>query len=232
MYAFALVLSVAPGFPFPPSDAERLMREMDAAITAARTLHIDFEIRNDKPGKGERLFRGSVYLADHNRFRYDQTGTLTASVISDGHHTVTTVVNPAERVSQETPGWFNEVLQTWLGRGGTYVSVGRVCELAARRPGETPGREDGPRVSNARLLPDEVVGGVKARVVEYDLGWEKLLSVVDAAKVRVWIDPKTKLPIRRTFVIRPGATKDTYTATHKKFEIDPKLDPKLFELPK
>jgi outer membrane lipoprotein-sorting protein len=93
-------------------------------------------------------------------------------------------------------------------------------------------------VSNVKLLPDEEVGGVKARVVAYDLTW-KAFGTPDTVKMRVWIDPKTKLPLRRTMTVKlpavgqPGAgVKDAvYTAVHKKFEINPKLDDKLFELP-
>ena len=83
-------------------------------------------------------------------------------------------------------------------------------------------------MSNGRLLPEEKLNGVKVRVVEYDLGWPTMLDKVDFAKVRVWIDPNSKLPLRRTMTFQLGKEEKVYTAAHTKFELDPALDDKFF----
>jgi outer membrane lipoprotein-sorting protein len=232
MYAFALLLAAGPAAPPAPSEADLLLREMDATITAARALRVEFEIRNDRPGKGEQVLKGSLVLGERNRLRFEQTGWLTASAVSDGRRTV--IVTPDERRARETPGWFNDVLKGWLGRGGTYVSVAKAFDLLDGPSVQRPGPADGPRVTDAKVLADEQAGGVKCRVVEYDLAWVEhpAVSGADAARVRVWIDPRTHLPVRRTMTFPIADRADTYTATHTSFEIDPKLDDKLFELPK
>jgi outer membrane lipoprotein-sorting protein len=207
---------------------------MDAAITAAKTLRIEVEIRNDRPGKGEQFLKGSLVLGGRNRLRFEQDGWMTATAVSDGRRTV--IVAPDERVTRDTPDWFNDVLKGWLGRGGTYVSTSKAFDLLDSPGTARPGPADGPRVANAKVLSDEKVGGVRCRVVEYDLAWVEhpAVSGADTARVRVWIDPETKLPVRRTmtFPIGDGDRADSYTATHTKFEVNPKLDDKLFELPK
>jgi outer membrane lipoprotein-sorting protein len=232
MYAFALLLTAGPSAPVSPTEAELLLRQMDARITAANSLRIEFEVRNDTPGKEQQLLTASLVLGDRNRLRYEQSGSITATAVSDGRRTVTVVVNPDEKRSQETPEWFNEVLKGWLGRGGTYISTARAFEYLDGS--DRPGPADGPQVSNVKLAPDEEVGKVKARVVEYDLTWVKHPAVdgADTARVRVWIDPKTELPIRRQMTFRVGDKDETYTATHTKFDLNPKLNDKLFELPR
>jgi len=205
---------------------------MDARITAANAIRIEFEIRNDTPGKGDQVLNGSLILGERNRLRFEQSGWMTAMAVSDGRRTVTVVVKPDEKRSQETPEWFNEVLKRWLGRGGTYISTARAFEYLDSS--DRPGPVDAPQVSNVKLAPDEEVGKVKARVVEYDLKWVKHPAVdgADTARVRVWIDPKTELPIRRQMTFRVEDKDETYTATHTKFELNPKLNDKLFELPR
>ena len=230
MFAFALALAVAPAAP--PSDAEKLLGEVDAKLTAARTLRIEFEIRRADPKKAdEQPLKGALVLGTGNRVRFDMSGWLTASAVSDGKQLATVVVNPAERKVQATPEWFGETLRAWLGRGGTYVATARILEFAADPEVSRPGTEDGPRVSNAKLMPDEKVGDVTARVIDYDLSWERLPTASSTARVRVWIDPETKLPIRRTMTFPVGAKGESFTATHTKVEVDPKLDDKLFRLP-
>jgi outer membrane lipoprotein-sorting protein len=229
MFAFALALAVSPAAP--PTDADLLLGEVDARITAAKTLRIEFEIRRaDTPD--EPPLKGSLVLGTNNRLRYEMTGWMTASAVSDGKQLVTVVVSPAERKSQPMPEWFGETLRAWLGRGGTYASTAKAFEYADSPEASRPGTEESPRVSNAQLMPDEKVGGVTAKVINYDLFWERLPTTANTARVRVWIDPATKLPLKRTMTFPVGAKGKSFTAVHTKFEIDPKVDDALFRLPK
>ena len=246
MYALALVLAAGPAA---PSDADRLLSEMDAAVTAARTLRIDFEIRTppnflrlsdrSTPAKS---FNGSLVLGDRNRFRYELHGDFPGLLVSDGTRLGGTWIGMGYPPGDiPLPAWHNEVLRAWLGRGGTLLSMIGMSQVLTSRPVAGPGPGDGPRATNARLLPDEDVRGVKARVVEYDLTWVgpglDPASGTQPTRVRVWIDPKTRLPVRRTMTPTAGRgeaadPEQQFTAIHTKFELDPKLDDKLFELPK
>ena len=210
-----------------PAEAERVLRESDATITAAKTLRIEFVIDSKQ---NARVSKGWLALAEGNRFHHEvEVAGQTAVAISDGKRIGGTegILFPKGPL---TP-WHNEVLQSWLGRGGTFLSLLSMSEYLGQLSGEKPGVAERPIVSNATMFPDEKVNGVKTRVVAYDLTWRLPGEGFRVANVRVWVDPKTKLPVRRTMTIGDGRFEDTYTATHTKFEINPRLDDKLFEIP-
>ena len=228
MFPLVLLLSAA-HFALPPNEAELLLREMDAKIRAAKTLRVEFEIKL----RAESVARGSLVLADGNRFRSEfavNTGGPPTVLVSDGVRVRGGAAGLPAAVT--VPAWHNEALRSWLGRGGTFLSMSAAARLVDKGTAERPELADGPRVTKARLLPDEEVGGVTARVVEYDLTWRALPSGFRVAKVRVWIDPRTRLPVRRTMMIGGKSGGETFAATHTRFEIDPKIDDKLFEIPK
>jgi hypothetical protein len=207
----------APAFPFPPSEGERLLRDMEAKIVAAKTLRIDFEIetppgflnftgRSGPPTK----FTGSLALGDRNRFRYELKGPFPGILISDGRRIGGEwLPMNTGRGDPTLPDWHNEVLRQWLGRGGTLMSMLAMSQVLGAKPIERPAPTDGPRTRKIRRLPDEDVQKVKAHVVEYDLTWAGAaldLGVREqATKVKVWIDPKTSLPIRRTMTLETPA---------------------------
>jgi outer membrane lipoprotein-sorting protein len=212
-------------------EAELLLHQMDETIRAAKTLRIEFEITGTEHESWFPL-RGSLVLADRNRYRFEwrTTGGPEDLTVGDGERIGTRgLLKFRGPEFRPQPDWHNEVLRSWLGRGGTVMSA-LVMEVLKTADGRVPGPGVGPCTSKARLLPDEEVNGVKARVVEYDLTWPRLLPADPSKpiKVRVWIDPKTKLPIRRSMA--DGTHR--FTATHTKFELNPKLDDVLFVLPK
>lgn len=238
MIAYTLTL-VAALLPTRPGEAETLLREMDAKLTGAKTLRIEFEVWRGTGETGELRVEGALLLAERNRFRYEvryQGEAQRRVSVSDGKREMALIAPDRKPEFVPLRGWDNAVLKSWLGRGGVLVAT---YQLAS---GKKPGPDDGPRTSNVRLLPDETAGGVRYRVVGYDLTWDKE-PVLDA-RVRVWIDPETKLPVRREVAFRrspiPAGAPHTggvregerLTAIHNKFEIDPKLDDELFELPK
>lgn len=230
MLAFAIVLSAVPSFPIPPNEAERLLREMDAKIAAAESIRIDFVI-NDNNNKDKKLTDGFLVIAKRNRMHCEMIGMVAGSVVSDGKRMVI-VRGPSETKSLVPPEWFNQTLQNWLGRGGTFMSFSRLLEYVEMKHEKAPDAKLAPQVGNTRMLPSDDYEGVKAQVVEYDLTWPKVTGDADTARVRVWIDASTKLPLRRTMKFKMNSEEQTFTATHVKFELNPKTDEKLFELPK
>jgi hypothetical protein len=227
-----MAASPAPAFPPPAGEAEQLLRQVDETITAAKALRVEFEI--DGGGVPDFPLRGSVVLAEGNRFRFEMRFKDSRepdwAAVGDGKRMAP--LGNGNRLSvpypkAAAPAWHNAAVRRWLGRGGTAMSVLMMAEHLQATDSRERGAEAGPVASKARVLPDEMVGGVKARVVEYELTW-KGAAPQEPIKTRVWIDPKTKLPVRRTM----DWSGIKFTATHTKFEIDPKLDDSLFELPK
>jgi hypothetical protein len=79
-----------------------------------------------------------------------------------------------------------------------------------------------------KLGKKEKVGEHEAQAVEYTFKppFGEMPSVV------VWIDLKTQLPLKRAVTEKTGNQKRTYIETFTKLNLDGKIDPKQFELPK
>ena len=74
----------------------------------------------------------------------------------------------------------------------------------------------------------EKVGGQEAKVLRYRFG--KGGGCRGDEEMTLWIDAKTLLPLRRSFVLKNGGVRivEAYDA----FTLDPKIDTRAFELPK
>jgi outer membrane lipoprotein-sorting protein len=73
----------------------------------------------------------------------------------------------------------------------------------------------------------EKVGTHDTQVVQYNLDLKE-----GTAKVSLWIDTKTNLPVKRELTVDDNGKNFQITETISAFDVNPKLDPKLFELPK
>jgi outer membrane lipoprotein-sorting protein len=82
-------------------------------------------------------------------------------------------------------------------------------------------------VTNFKLGAKEMVGDITAQVVTYQLDFNGR-----SAKISVWIDTKTQLPLKRVVSVDQDGQMFHITETYSTFAIDPKLEPELFEIPK
>jgi hypothetical protein len=82
-----------------------------------------------------------------------------------------------------------------------------------------------------RLGSKEKVGEHLAQVIKF-----RLIDRVDKDLMiseSLWLDLKTNLPLKRVTKIWRGEEQpDTYAETYSEFAINPKIEPKVFELPK
>jgi hypothetical protein len=74
-------------------------------------------------------------------------------------------------------------------------------------------------------LPDEYLDGRKTKV--YEMKGVEVKELGGTAELKLWIDPKTGLPVRSRAVTRVG--EKTYSATATYLGFDEDLDPKLFD---
>jgi outer membrane lipoprotein-sorting protein len=82
-------------------------------------------------------------------------------------------------------------------------------------------------VKDFKLGAKEKIGDKTTQVVTYQLDFDGT-----SAKMSVWIDTKTQLPLKRVVAVDQGGQMFRITETYSTFAIDPKLDSKLFEIPK
>jgi hypothetical protein len=229
---FASQLLLAAVCSAPPANGEDVLQEMDRAILAAKTLRIEFEVSQENGGQTRPMASGVVRLADRNRFRteidYQPDGQSRREVtICDGTSAVRLTgpspdeLKPGKR--RAVPPWYVEAVRERLGRGGTFLTTELVWQHATDPKAERPGAELAFETDKAALGTPEKVGEVECRVVEYDLSIAGL-----SAKSRVWVTPKTGLPVRR----RVEALGNVFTVAHTAFVAEEKMDDKLFELPK
>ncbi|HSQ58224.1 MAG TPA: DUF2092 domain-containing protein [Gemmata sp.] len=215
-----------------PNEAELLLNEMAARIIEAKSFRVEFAVEMEQDGQDTKVAQGWLVVAEGNRFRYDVlVGKERTIMVGNGKKFTLLRKGDGGAVPQTSPlpAWHNEVLKSWLGRGGTFLSLLTMSEVLNKLRKGKPGTDDSPNATDAKLLPEEHLNGIKTRVVEYQLSWTLAAEGLRNATVQVWIDPKTKLPVRRTMVFKDSSGQK-FTARHARFEINPKLDDKMFEL--
>ena len=113
---------------------------------------------------------------------------------------------------------------------GDFIGItGAMLMARSVKPGdekEVDLDKDAP-VTNFKLGAKEMVGDKTAQVVTYTLDFD-----CTSAKMSMWIDTKTQLPLKRVVTADQDGQMFRITETYSTFAIDPKLEPKLFEIPK
>ena len=219
-----LLVAVLPAFA-QENEAEKLFRSMEKKICAAKALKLvvtaDVEF-NAKPAK----FKVTGHFAEGNKSRieaeFNLDGTpMTRLFVSDGKQTLLRVPPPVpQTVPQPTKAKQNETMIAAIARAGLLASF-KVAEMR-----DLVQIDKLMPLSDFKLGAKELVGAAEAQCIDYVLtfnGQEK-------TNMKVWIDTKTLLPLKRT--LRSEGKKDTFTENITDFVLDPKLDEKVFELPK
>jgi RNA polymerase sigma factor (sigma-70 family) len=225
--------------PAPPAgpqrgEAEKLFRKMDKQLSEAKTLRIAAEgsAEGIEDLRGGLKYKGTVFLAQGNKARFEMEGEIEGKkqkmvLVSDGTRMVNDIEEFGKR-PRDTPKDLFEVTVGFFKHGGPVAGY----VLASAGP-------DG-NATYAKLTPSafklgqkEKVGRRQAQVIEY------LLSLEDAPKggekvtlsETLWLDTETNLPLRRVFTGKLEV-EFTYTEQYSEFAVNPKLDDKLFELPR
>ena len=89
------------------------------------------------------------------------------------------------------------------------------------------------KASEFKLGKKEKIGEREAQVIEYKLAYEEAAKETPDLSLseKLWLDVETHLPLKRVVV---GKLKKEFTCTeeYSEFTLNPKVDAKLFELPK
>jgi outer membrane lipoprotein-sorting protein len=223
-----LALVAAPAYA-QDKDAENLYRAMEKKTRSAKTMHFVFD--GEATGMGLKgSMKGEVHLAEGEKANITIQGNfggnaMNMTVISDGKK-VYAKVNENVDVKDNDPK--EKHVEQALGM------VARLGILAAFRSIRGPGAEDSDidkfaPIKDFKLGAKEKLGKQDTPVVQYEVNLPDGVS----AKVSVWIDTATRLPVKREMAALKGGNEEMrITENYTTFTVDGKIDPKLFELPK
>lgn len=227
-FAVLALIFVVPALAAQDNEAEKLFRQLEKKLTDAKTYRAVGEL--DIP-KGPGKIKVSLTVAG-DKFRMDAQGmqddkAFRVELISDGTKIKTIQMPKPDREEQPAPKNIGRTVSKLLAR----VGLAAIQFPTRTQKGEEAKEIDADellRVSDFKMGEPAKVGGKDARVITFTVTPRK--QEKDAATVTLWIDAKTLLPLRQ--VITPPKQDRQITTTYTTFEINPKVDPKSFELPK
>jgi outer membrane lipoprotein-sorting protein len=230
---FVIVCVAIPALAQEGKEAEKLFRTFEKKLAAAKAVRIALEGTaagiEDVPGVIK--YKGTMVIADGNKARFEMEVEMEGKkqksrIFSDGTKMVGHLFED-NGPPRNTPKKFFEETIIFFKHGGPVAGHVFSGEGAGVRSVATF------KASAFKLGTKEKIGKREAQVVEYKL------TLVNAPKEeaklslseKLWLDVETSLPLKRVFT---GKLKKefTYSENYPEFALDPKLDAKLFELPK
>jgi outer membrane lipoprotein-sorting protein len=204
------------------AEAEKLYRGMEKKILAAKTLAVEFNSEMAVDGK-KFTVKGTINIAAGNKTRLNIESEVfqlggKMLVVTSGDSKYAKV---GEIVFKEGP--FppkREILIPLIAEFSATHAALETKVAAADLAKDLP-------LKNFKLGAKEMVGQQEAQVVQYQLH-EKDAVLADVA---VWIDTKTGLPLKRRIAGTKESKMGDVTETYSVFQVDSKLDDKLFEIP-
>jgi len=216
------------------NEAEKLFRKFETKLAAAEAVRIALEGTaagiEDVPGVLK--YNGSMVFAKGNKARFEMEVEMEgkkqkANVVSDGVKLTGDLFEGKGRL-EDTPKKLFDELIGFFKHGGPVV--GHVLSSSSSEGGRSIATF---KASAFKVGKKEKIGKREAQVIDYTLVLENAPKEVDKVSFseRLWLDVKTNLPLKRVFT---GKLKKefTYTETYSEFTLNPRVDAKLFELPK
>jgi outer membrane lipoprotein-sorting protein len=221
-----LAAALVPAVQAQENEAEKLFREMEKKVTSAKAVRV---ASDDKIAASGIRLKWMLVFAEGNKCSLEGTfesegKTLKEFTISDGTKLLSTQ-RGTPRPKEDAPKDLTNMLQGSISRCG--MSVQWLTGLDGKKQGFKIDKDF--KVTDFALGDKEKVGEHEAHVVHYNLFLRNKVKL----SVSVWLDAKTKLPLKRvTTIPDKGKQKVTVTETFTQLTLNPKLEPKAFELPK
>jgi outer membrane lipoprotein-sorting protein len=240
---YALSLLLLPALASPAlaqdNDAEKLFRDMEKKILSAKSSEVTVTYRIEK-----KKTKATLLVTNDNKARLKISGHFadqrkaTFELVADGKRLRTMgakmfvasngqpAVESGGQSEWETPRNFHRLLGTLVSRGGMGFTVLVMPYLRAE---ETENAPENMRIKvyDFKMVAAEKVGGRDAKAIRYKFGEGK--GCRDDEEITLWIDAKSLLPLKRTFVLRFEGVR--ISETYSEFKLDPKIDAEAFELP-
>lgn len=239
-----LVASLSTPAAAQPDEAEKIFRDMEKNVLAAKAFEVHFTYQAGKNQTRGRLLvtrDNRVLLKVNGRRRRKPGGAF--ELVSDGKRVRTRgaklyVLPSGLPAAQEggqsdgpTPKRFHDTLGHTVIRGGLWFTSFLMPYLIGEgaEPLTAPDRSK-MRVYGFKLVGTEKVGNRQARVVRYRMGEERDRED-EGQEMTLWIDGETLLPLKRSFVLKEGGEGMRITETYQVFGLGPKIEAGAFTLP-
>jgi outer membrane lipoprotein-sorting protein len=221
------------------NDAEKLFRQMEKKITAAKTIKVRIEKTWADPQLKSLKEVTTLVLGEGDKafcelFTSGKGISIKAGAFSDGNKVYVrqSIEDKAELV-QDTPKNLGKHCRAVLARFGP---AGISTAFVEKKLPDF-NRESKPATFQFKVGAVEKVGGAETQVVENTVFFplpkpKGNVKVEESVKVsyKLWINTRTYLPAKRAILGDDG--KVIETDTYLEFTVDGKLDDKLFEAPK
>lgn len=214
------------------NNAEKVFHAMENKIVEAKALRFAVNIvtRGDTKDSVGR-FTCSFLLTSDNQARLKFSGTNSGErrqweMISDGKRVYLKPfgLGATETSKEEETVATPEKLHDLLARRVSQLGVQPIMNPAVP-VFQAAGSEPKIDLWDFTAGDSDKVDDRDAKVVRYQAGQKELSQ---SMAFTLWIDNATGLPLKRVMV----AKTHTVTETYSEFTLDPKIDPKMFELPK
>jgi len=221
--SLTVTLAVAAPLRAQQNDAEKLFRAMEEKIMTAKSLRVA-AMAVQKFGDEAVNYKGHGLMMQGNKARFELEfeiygTTIKKRRVSNGSQMI--VDEPgAGPDARPTPVNMNKILSGALASCGIVMATELACSSGDLARFEL---DKNVPVSNFKMGVKEKVGNAEAQVIEYivKFGGER------DAPVKLWIDTKTNLPLKRVMEYQ-----GSWTETYSELVLDAKVDSKEFDLPK
>jgi hypothetical protein len=207
------------------NEAEKLFRDLEKRVAAAKTLRVALTAKLFENDKQAGKFKGSLRLGEGNKARIDLTGevlemAVEMKVVAGGGKLKTTVYPAVKATESPLPKKFAATVRTGLNCLGLTASL-LLAERAAdpRKEAREPDLEKTLRVSGFKLGKETRVGGRAARVLEYKVTLE---GGKVTATGTIWLDAQTLLPLKRELSAERQGLTNRIVETYSEFKLAPK----------
>jgi outer membrane lipoprotein-sorting protein len=209
------------------NDAEKLFRQMEKKVKAAKTIQIRFDLTLKFFGADGTL-KGTSVFGEADKLRLDAKGSMAGqnievTAIGDGTKMHLIDREKAQTKVEDSPKGVGGYFRAVLPRIGIFSGI-----EDASKGKELPNVDEYFKVSDFKLGAKEKVGNAETRLVEYTV----LFRGKDKGSVKVWINTKSTLPAKLEIRAEAGGVTIEILETYTEYALDGKLDAKLFEAPK
>jgi outer membrane lipoprotein-sorting protein len=209
--------------------AEKLFEAMETNLSKAKAQKLVFEI-NSRDHRGPLSLKGTLILANGNRLRLvfqglngDRPSKVTW--VSDGKTMAiqTEIEGRTAKDARPAPDQLGEFLAGTLVRASLMSGINgaanrKLPDISALKP------------ASFKMVGKEKIGDKDANVIAFQM---LTPGAGNLMKCKVWLDPKTNLPLKRSLeVSRDGEELLRIAESDSEWELDPALAEDAFALPK